>query len=929
MKTMKLGCFLRSIALAAAAWGTMFAPSGAQAAPASPATYATVTVKLADGQAECGKVSGGKLSKVGAVLTLTATPNKGWGFAGWFKDADSALASGTGGVPVSYAASWKYTVEDRSDQTFVAKFVSEKDDSLEIIDYLQGSDYAFGLDETPQMRVGIAGTPGEFSVPTAFSVSGLPSGVKYVKPGPESIIGTFSGKAKAAGVYWVTFKSVNKNGYRHSYIQKWVVGGVDPAMRETDEIGIDWDSEWMRPLSEMQVGKACHARLKLELEQKGVVDLTMSPSTFYGISFLGTKDDSWSVRGCPTKPGLVGLAMKAKMSDGTSKKVLKYVIVRDSGCRYVSVVPAKTSTGLGSATKSGVYEVGKKISLTAKPLNNGTGVKTSFGGWYFTEEPEQLGNGHVNLHAINCFTELGDCFTDSGDWRKASDKLTFYWDMAEGKKVVDIYAKFINANEDELELSTDATEYPALSGEYTFFADPDDDSEYEDFYYDVWSWTYPTVTAKNLPPGVALDTKNGCLRATRSKVKPGTVYTNVTLTAKNLTGMTQTVNLTLRIANKQSNLVPQANYDVENGYSLMVGQDVSASDLTLWLNNNDFGTGWSVSATGLPAGMSLDGILTDDTESEMINLGHAPTKAGTYAPVFTLTRGTGKDKETETFSVTINVYDMPAALTGVFNGLTCFATPNANDRFDAIRPESRIVTISAKKDGTISAKAGKQSFSRNLGHCWQPNEDGSWSYDIYTPAAKENGNYVAYKLHIDATAEEKEIGAYGFTGFIAKLTQDAAGNEISSEFVEDGVFYTYQNILNTDERVAPFVAELAKQTTKTIGFTVEEKKDNLPEWARDAYSLKYTADLKAADVKVKVTTKGVANISGKVDGVSIKASTTLYPVYDEDEKSMTFYGWVPTTLGHRTALVWVNLGFWPDEKGAYSLSELMGSVFVR
>jgi len=921
MKSVK--CFARTMAAAAVMLGVAFAATtSAHAAPV--ATYAAVTVKVADGQAECGKVSGGKSAKVGAVLTLTATPNKGWGFAGWYREGDSALASGTDGVPVSYASSWKYTVEDREDQTFVAKFVSEKDDSLQIVDRKQDGVYEFGLDATPDVTVELDGKPGEYSVPTTLSVSGLPTGIKYVKPGPESIFGTFTGKATKAGVYYVQFKAQNKNGYKYFYMQKWVVGGADPNGSDYDEIGIDWDSKWLRPLKEFQVGKACSVSLKPELSKLGVTKLDVKglPN---GVKFLGMDDSSWSIEGYPTTPAPRLVLFTATMADGSTKKALKTFIVRDSGYRYVSIVPAKAYEALGTTVKSGVYQVGKqKIALTAKPARK----DIFFGGWYFSEDAAQ-GDGDDALQGtINDGTGIDDLYTDSGDWRKASDKMMFYWDIAEGKKRVDIYAKFITADQDELAFYTDRIRDEPLGSEYTFFAGPPDE-EYDDFSYFVWSWTYPTVTAKNLPPGVALDTKYGCLRATRSKVKPGMVYTNVTLTAKNQTGMTKTVNLTLRIANQRSDLVPQANYDVENGYSLMVGQDVSASDLTLWLNNNDFGTGWNVSATGLPTGMSLDGILTDDTGSEMINLGHAPTKAGTYAPVFTLTRGTGKDKETESFSVTINVYDMPAALTGLFNGLTCFATPNANDPYADVRPESRIVTISAKKDGTISAKAGKQSFSRNLGHCWQPNEDGSWCYDVYTPAAKENGNYVAYKLHIDATAEEKEIGAYGFTGFIAKLTQDAAGNEISSEFVEDGVFYTYQNILNTDERVAPFVAELAKQTTKTIGFTVEEKKDNLPEWARDAYSLKYTADLKAAAVKVKVTTKGVVNVSGKVDGVAIKASTTLYPVYDEDEKSMTFYGWIPTTFGHRTALVWINLGFWPDEKGAYSLSELMGSVFVR
>ena len=928
MKTRRFGWIVRGFALAAVAFGAMFATMTAQAEPAMP-EFATVTVKVADGQEEYGKVSGSTIAKVGAFIALKATPAKGYAFAGWFRESDSALGSGTDGAPVSYVARWKYRVEDRDDQTFVAKFVSAQDDWLQIVSLTQDdAPYEFAQDVTPDVMVGLEGKAGEYSVPLT-DVGSLPNGISYVAPGPESIFGTFKGTAKKAGVYYVRFGAANKNGYKHYFTQKWVVGEVDPNGKgmDFDDIGIDWTSDWMRPLTELQTGKACHARPKLELAPKGVVKLEVSPQSHNGLKFLGMDDPNWSITGYPKKYETIPFVFKATYAGGRVKMAQKTVIVKDSGYRYVSVAPAAGHENMGTATKSGVYPVGKYFALTAKPKQRGI----YFSGWYFEEKPTPISETAYIDHSIDCATSLGDSFTSSGEYRKESEKLMFYWDIAEQKRVPTVFAKFIMADDDYLEFHTDATEYPELTGEYTFFADPDDDSEEDLFTYDVYSGTLPTVTAKNLPPGITLDTKNCCIVADRSKVKPGMVYPNVTLTAKNLTGKTQTVNLTIRIANFQSAIFPTGNYGIgADGYNLMVGQDVESSDLSIWLDSDTFGTGWQSSVSGIPPGLTHAGILSDDSGSEMVYLKGAPTRAGLYTLTVTLTRGTGQDKETETFTVSINVHDIPSELMGTFNGLTSFS-PNGTDPYEGVRPESREVTITVKKDGTIAAKVGKQTFSRNLGHAWQVGEGSDWSYDLYTAAAKENGQSVVYHMHIDATEDAKAFGEYGFTGNIEKIAIDAAGNQTATS-VEDGLFYTFQNVLTTDKTLAPFVSDMAKQTSKGIGFeAVEDTTYNDGPMGREKYNLKPTLDSKKAQVKVKVSAKGVATIAGKVGGQTVNCSTTLYPVYDEDEMSMTFYGRVPTTVNKRPALVWINLGFWPDpdDNGKHKLTELMGTVHIR
>jgi len=911
MKTRKFRWIVRGFALAMAAFGAMFATTTARAAVATD-KFVLVKVKVADGQKTYGKVSGGKMVKAGTVLTLTATPNKGYGFAGWYKDKELTPVASEN-QPVAYTTSWKYTVQATEDQTFVAKFVPAEEDSLELVDQTQGDGYSFGLNVTPQVMVGLGAAIGECSVPTTIKVSKLPSGISYVKPGPYDFFGKFEGKAKQSGVYYVEFAAENKNGYKHFLTQKWIVGGAYDDQGEFDEIGIDWDDYWMRQLTDMRTGKLCFAYPRYVLESKGVVKLQMSPLP------AGVKMDAvdWSIEGYPTKPGLVSIAIKATMNDGSVKKALKRVIVKDSGYRYVSITPTEACKSFGTATKSGVYQVGAKIPLTAKPLQK----NVYFAGWYFED------NDVSDTDPTDFLSSISE-YTDSGEYRNASDKFLFEWDLARGQKVTTIYAKFIPREADFMEFYTDTSDgCIVLTAEHTFFEDSSEDFEYLKYY--VTSWTLPTVTAKNLPPGMTLDAKQRCIVADRSKVVPG-VYRNASITAKNLTGIKQTILLTLRVANIRSDIFPNGNYGIgEDGYNLMVGQDVESSDLSLWLDNSLDGPGWwKSSVSGLPPGMSHAGIELDDSGSERVKLTGAPTKAGLYTLTVTLTHGTGQDKETKTFTVSINVRAIPSGMTGVFNGLTSFS-PNGTDPYDDVRPESREVTITSKENGTLSAKVGKQVFSKNLGHGWQVGECGECSYDLYTAATKENGLSIVYHMHIDAAEGAKAFGEYGFTGNIEKITLDAAGKQTATS-VKDGSFYTYQNVLTTDGTLAPLVSNMAKQTSKGIGFEVVEDKDFVPDSkGREKYNLKYTLDSKKALVKVKVSTKGVATIAGKVGGQAINCTTTLYPVYDEDENSMTFCGRVPTTINERPALVWINLGFWLNCDGKPELSEFMGTIYLR
>ena len=69
------------------------------------------------------------------------------------------------------------------------------------------------------------------SAPT-LKVSGLPSGVKF-----DAKTQTFSGVPVKAGVYYVTCSAKNKNGYSHSFVGVWTVGGASNG--DYDDIWLD------------------------------------------------------------------------------------------------------------------------------------------------------------------------------------------------------------------------------------------------------------------------------------------------------------------------------------------------------------------------------------------------------------------------------------------------------------------------------------------------------------------------------------------------------------------------------------------------------------------------------------------------------------------------------------------------------------------
>ncbi len=828
-QTFKLSNFLLAAALSA------FAPAGAFA------EKAYVTVKVYEGQEDRGKVSGGNAYyDAGKTITLKATANKGYGFTGWYQ----------GSVLKSCRSSWKYTTEGY-ERYFTAKFVAAKNDGFDLTDK-KPSGYTLALGKTPVASDCFAVTKrdGATLSETTVKVSGLPAGVKVTEdPDPTkngSVV--FTGSATKAGVYYVTFEAKNANGYVQALTQKWIVGGAsDGDFDETGHAPLDdrWDQAF--------VGKGFWDCLANDAHQVKKLAVSGLPSGLRSSSGVWEDGNSLEVEieGYPTKPGKYVLGMVKTYHDGTVQKGRQTVIVKDAGSYYVTVDVGSDSAGRGTVSGSGVYRVGSKISLSAKPASK----DYVFAGWFTDKACKNP------LVSDDNVTSIRDYFTASRDHRKASDSMTFYYEAI--NKARNIYAKFIPKDSDFISLRTDLAskdwwETGAMGPlGMTYIS------------YAVDSGTLPTVSAKGLPPGFKLDTKKSWIEVDYSKVKPGAVYENVQLIAKNLTGLTDVKTFTVYIGNYKSSLVPNLK-TATDAYKAMVGEDMREvewkDDLKM---NNSYGY-WKASASGLPSGVKF--VIYDSTDFWLYGV---PSKAGVYTPIFTFTRGSGASMQTEKISFTITVYDQSPALIGTFNGVTCWDDTTYTD----IRPQSRLVTITSSKGGKVTAKVGNISFS---GNGWVHDGGTAWNITLSSAKVKETDGTYIYQILVNGSSEYGDLGANDLTGGLWRTSEDYGYEE---GWPKDKYFFAKQNCYGKEEFLDAKAAALAAM--KTMYFNTGDHIGTTKEKGQQ-YLMAQTADPKAA-IKVTVDKKGMMKLSGKIFNVfPVSGSTTLLP---ETNGSLT--GWLP------------------------------------
>jgi len=467
-----------------------------------------------------------------------------------------------------------------------------------------GEDARGYLDDYFQVLSGSAAT---------VKITGLPPGVKF-----DAQKQIFTGAPTKRGVYYVTCSAQNKNGYSHSFISVWNVGNASNG--DYDEIGIDWEGlenfETYQPIA-WQTGE----KVSFSLLYAFTGD-DLYPASVSGLppTLSAPKCPANAVCGYPpgtyygtlTKAGKYKVTVTAKPWGGNvQRKAVKTIIVQDSGCRYLNVVSPNRSRG--TATGSKVYAIGAKASISAKAASG-----YYFAGWYRDAEfQEPLEN------------------TASGDWRKASDSILVTADLAE----TGIYARFVSRGEDNISIDCDDT-WNVGTGWY------------DSFDVDVQSESLPTVTVKGLPSGVTWNKNSFVLESNPSKLKPGT--TVATITAKNLSGQTDTKTVRIVVPNLQSWVFSGLDYS-SDAYSLTLGVSDACA---IWLLF-DYDTDYKVTASGLPPGLKLE------TYDGTAYIRGTPTKAGTYT--VTLTAKSGSRAEKATF--TINIDPLPEYAVGTFNGV--------------------------------------------------------------------------------------------------------------------------------------------------------------------------------------------------------------------------------------------------------------------
>ena len=543
--------------------------------------------------------------------------------------------------------------------SFVARFIPASDDWL----WVDGSDRDF--------EVGEFVSEGEFqgelfsvdsgSAPT-IKISGLPAGVKY-----DAASQTISGRVVKRGVYYVTCSAQNGNGYKMSSTAVWNVGNAPNG--DYDGIGLEYWFD-VEELENLQVGVPADMCTNM----KSVSGLPT------GLKFVSQncRDGVCTacggfVRGTPTKAG----AFKITFTDHDGAKAVKTVVVRDGTPGYLDVAVGGGGWR-GTATGGGVFSAGATVKLSAKPSGG-----CIFAGWYDDEEFESP-------------------FYGLSDWRKASGSFVFSEEMAN----TTLYARFIEKHED----------YISIDGDDSWNVN---DSYGYEYYVD--SETLPSETVKGLPAGVKWDKEGRYLYVDDVlKLKPGT--TVATITAKNLSGQTDTKQVRIVVPNLQSWVFSGLDYS-DKAYNRYVG----VSDVCeLWCYF-DYDESYKITASGLPPGLSLY------QNFGVASVSGTPSKAGTYTVTLTAKKGSYTEKAT----FTINVGTLPDYAVGTYNGIL------KDDGGDIVGTFTFTAAANGKLSAKVNTAAGSLSLSSPAWECYSENlEGGGLRAYFYKESANEDVSFA-------------------------------------------------------------------------------------------------------------------------------------------------------------------------------------------
>ena len=428
------------------------------------------------------------------------------------------------------------------------------------------------------------------------SVSGLPTGLKF-----DAKTLAITGKPTKPGVYTVKITAKNASGYQWAENVQLRVADIADA-----RIGFGGLP------AEGTVGTAYAGQIAAG-EFK-----TLSASGLPTGLKLDAK--SGAVGGVPTKGGYYTVTVTADYPDKTKATATCLMTISPVAAvpepkrsAYHPLTVLSTNTAAGTATGTGVYAEGKKVSISAKPIKGWV-----FAGWY----------RDMKLKEPMAFA--------SADGRTASQSVVV-------PEVRYLFARFATEAEDIESLKVAVADaVTGADGTYSL-----------DLGACVESLSLPKLAVTGLPAGLKYDAKT--LKVTGKATKPGVYAVTVKATNTSVKKATDgtTATFTITVPNFESDKLPGllSATDAYGAVSAGVALDPGLIDCTP-------ADGWTVKVAGLPTGLKYD--------AKAGKIAGVPTaKPGPYTVTFTASK---KGEANQVATITLNVEALPAWAVGTFDG---------------------------------------------------------------------------------------------------------------------------------------------------------------------------------------------------------------------------------------------------------------------
>ena len=565
----------------------------------APDSYLKVSVSNLS-PAGSGTVSGGGAIPVASSTSVAAKASKGYVFAGWL-DSEGEVADVGDGIDyrdpsITYGADTQFDLME-----LFASFVPGDEDSVVMIDSVDGAEFSFSADDVLDEVFDVYST----SLPT-LAAKGLPAGVAVVPSSGSAYSLAYdpdtSSARPAPGRYAVTLTARNASGASDSATFVLKVSNVtDTRVKVEDDYGEFAPDEKIDPI-----------------DLSGAVDFgrgeTLSVSGLpRGLSYNRSANErkgisANTITGTPTAPGYYTLTFTAKVVASESTNALgrvSYSYETAVATAYLWVLPHplvsiyvddEAADAGNSVSGSGNYRPGSKVTLKAKAAR----------GWVFAGWDGDLDAEGLDLLKPSLAIVTGD--DDS-----------------------DVYANFVPVSEDMLAISAPSDAESGFAAEFERGRDVQE-GDYASLLADlVESVSYPTVKVTGLPPGIKFSPSTLLLSGTPTR--QGVYY--VTVSARNAGGYTFTRIMRVAVyepggALPEESVQNDAGIDFSALGELVTGMFYGEGDLTLAVGPSPQSGArpTKASVSGVPAGLKAQ---VSETESSLVvSFVGTPSKVARY-----------------------------------------------------------------------------------------------------------------------------------------------------------------------------------------------------------------------------------------------------------------------------------------------------------